>query len=207
MNIKYFFSKVWLIIVLITNTLISNSQIIDTTKEMSEIRRKFDLISNKKISNLKTATFALSESEEGFRDDYTILYQGKDIYMIRKFIIRDEGGPSSWEEFVTEVYLFDNKPFFYFRKELSFDSYINDLSLHKFLETRIYIKDSSVIRKLTKKVIKESNKIGEIQKVKADSVPNKVEGFSKEDFDNVLYFIEYSQDELKELFNLDQIKN
>lgn len=163
----------------------NQTQEIDTTQILNEIKSMFDEIYSKNIVDLKICYFdeykkvdSLAEGEEVFGGEsrYTIYYKDSSIYMIRHFMLSDEGGPSSFTCSLKEIYLRDNIPFFNYTKKFGFEEFNDEgIPFYQLRETREYIHDRSVFLKLEKKTIKQGfwlNTEDDLINVATDSVQN-----------------------------------
>lgn len=163
----------------------SYSQEIDTTKIILNTSEKFRLIHSKEIKGLQVCSYTpKDELEEGDEDiafggvnELTFYYADTNIYMIREYNMLDEGGPLTYSASITETYLFNNQPFFYYRKDFYGDSF-NEKSgqpVFGLQETRKYIYKGEIIRQLTKYIKKEGMWLSDkslLLNVQTDSIPN-----------------------------------
>jgi len=161
------------------------SQDLDTIKIIQDIREKFALIHNKEIKGIKECDYEPSNDTDEDQDEmisggaheFTFYFAESNIYLIREYIMSDEGGPLTYSASISEIYLFDNKPFFYYRKDFYGDYYDDETGkpIYGLQETRKYIYKGKIIRQLTKFTRKDGIWLYDkslLLDVKTDTVPN-----------------------------------
>ncbi|HET8859408.1 hypothetical protein [Marivirga sp.] len=160
----------------------ANSQSVEPSIEI--IRENYVEIRNK-MNTIKKKTINASgedsnDPQSGHRNEFVLYIQDSDTLLIQEFNINDEGGPYSLS--VTEVYYKDSQPFFYFNKYYA--SWESSMT-----ETRLYIKNDTVIKKLKKKYQLHWKKIPnyDLLQVKSDTIPNKEVDISKYEIGGVHY--------------------
>lgn len=163
----------------------SFSQEIDTAKIVLEIREKFSLIYNHEIEGMKKSSYTPeSNSQEGQSEIVTgsaymleFYYKDSNIYFIREYNMSDEGGPLTFSSHISETYLLNNEPFFFYQKDFLGDSYDEETGnpIYGLKETRKYIYNGKIVKELTKYTKKGGMWLYEkelLENVKTDSVPN-----------------------------------
>jgi hypothetical protein len=173
----------------------SIAQEVDINKSILEIRKKYGIIVNKEIKDLKIDTVDLSwhptpeemaEGSASSTNKYIIHHNSIDTFLIKNIHFQDEGG--AYSSCIKSVFFWDDLPFFYFEEAEGLWEGIKK-------ETRIYIKDNKVIRKLYKEAQFFSSEVGAIQ-VSMDTIPNQTMTFDNTDIQNVSDFISWSKYEL-----------
>jgi hypothetical protein len=176
------------------------SQDIASKKAIEKIREQYALIKNNDIPGLRTDVIDMSyvPSEEEMQeapsaniDKYEIYYTETDTFLIRKIHMMDEGG--AYFSSTTEVYFWNNQPFFYYFESSRMWEGIAE-------EDRIYIEKGSVIRKLHKEAVFYSGETG-YTGVSMEQVPNVTMKIYPDDLKMVIDFIRNSKWEIQSFLN------
>lgn len=178
----------------------ASSQDLDTPKVISKIREQFSMITNGKVDNKTLKVKELGAIDEspmfenlGIKGQLLYSYNENGIFLIRHYNTADEGG-IFWIQ-VREIYLWKGKPFFYYEK-----SFLgNGVTKGEWNETRLYINNEVVVRKLIKETRAdwgEATKNG-FYKSQLNSVPNQKVEISKSDYSKVISFYETIKDDFK----------
>ena len=174
----------FIILLLLANFASSSAQSNHEEAKVKEIRQRYNTI-QQKLPQLQVGGADYSEfSEEDEHlssrtDKHEIYYNATDTFLIRYHSGFDEGGPYAQE--IEEVYLWNDEPFFYFSKTYSFFSEGN------LQETRLYIHDGTIIRKLVKEVTFEY--AGSFYE-NTDTIPNQPAPVGESDMERVKYLVE-----------------
>ena len=130
---------------------LSGAQGFDVEPLIKTIRQQYAIIAGKEIPNLQIDTLDFTEpwpdDEDGYGGTWSIFeiyHTGEDTFKIRHENGWDEGGAYFAE--IVEVYFWDKKPFFFF---------VQSEGLWEALkkETRVYLHNRQIIRKLYKEGI------------------------------------------------------
>lgn len=201
MNKRYIKRVCYLILLIIISTNGLFAQGIDTIHEISTIRKQYGKIIKKQIENIKTVEIdnsykpteeEMEEAPFAAIEKFFIYHNTVDTFLIRKYNMNDEGGAFSHS--IEEVLFWDNRPFFYYRK--TYESWSQVLK-----EVRVYIANDNVIQKLTKESDIPWNELPRDFYDSQTDTPNQKAIISKDDFNDIKYFIESCKDDLKELKN------
>lgn len=186
---KYPFSILLCILLFTYSGIKLKSQSSDTKKAIEKIREKYKLINDQKIENFNSDVIDLSIQYEtdpdepggpsGNTNTIEFYFNNIDTFFIKHIQINDEGG--AYDKRITEVYLWNNKPFFYY-------SYSERMWEGIMEENRIYIDKDKVIQKLYKKAIFYSSESG-YTNVSINDIPNEKVKFSDSDYNHVLSFL------------------
>ena len=162
------------------------------------------MIINKEVEGVELETVAVGSIPESpmFKwievdEEYLFSYSQNDTFLIRHYSAADEGG-TFWIE-VKEVCLQEGQPFFYDDK-----SYMG-MAQGTWKETRTYIDNSFVIKKLIKNTIVWWNDVNKhnFYEFQLNNIPNKEVNISESDYESVINFLESSQDDIEFLIKED----
>ncbi len=171
------------------------AQEVDINKSILKIRKQYGIIVNKEVENLHVDTVDLSwyptpeemaEAPASSINKYIIYHNKTDTFLIKNINFKDEGGAYSSRN--TSVFFWESAPFFYFEETEGLWEGIRR-------ETRIYIKDNKVIRKLYKEAQFFSNEVGSIE-VSMDTIPNQTMPIEDEDLESITDFISWSKSKI-----------
>lgn len=179
----------FIVLFLSLNVQLLFSQGVDSKNLLSKIRSQYSAIITSKVKNLKKIEFDesikvsendIGESPSTSKLKITVYHDSKKAYLLRVYNLSDEGG--AFSHHINEVLFWDGKPFFYYDK--NYMSWEENLT-----ETRLYINDSKVIQKLTKKSELHWSKLPENFYDCQTKLPNTKENPSIKDFDVVISFV------------------